>query len=246
MRFLQNFSLRVVVLTLAVVFCFVLVAPAQAALINPPVAGQTFPDLFVGCAGCVPVASLAPQTVLSSNGNWSGTLVTSVMFDPAAIAGVRAGGGLDFFYQISNNSPCIGCTSGPDTIGRFTAISFLPAQIPGGLLVDIGINGGAVPLYNPAGSAMPGLVDRVPPGDTIGWGYATPGSVALTPGTTSIIMEIATNALNYTVGHASALDGGTANYLAFQPASGVPEPGTTLLIGAGMLALASLRRIRRS
>jgi len=246
MRFLQNFSLRVVVLTLAVVFCFVLVAPTQAALINPPVAGQSIPDLFAGCAGCVLVATLAPQTVLSSNGNWSGTLVTSVFLDPAAIGGVRAGAGLDFFYQISNNSPCIGCTAGPDNIGRFTAISFLPGQIPGGLLVDIGINGGSVPGFNPAGAASPGLVDRVPPGDTIGWGYATPGSVALTPGTTSIIMEVATNALNYTVGHASALDGGTANYLAFQPASGVPEPGTTLLIGAGMLALASLRRIRRS
>ena len=71
MSFLQNFSLRAVVLTLAVVFCFVLVAPTQAALINPPVAGQSIPDLFAGCAGCVLVATLAPQTVLSSNGNWS-------------------------------------------------------------------------------------------------------------------------------------------------------------------------------
>src|SRR2546423_6273691 len=118
MSFLQNFSRRTVVLALAVVFCFVLVAPTQAALINPPVAGQSLPDLFVGCAGCVLVATLAPQTVLSSNGNWSGTLVTSVFLDPAAIGGVRSGPGLDFFFQISNNSPCIGCTAGPDNIGR--------------------------------------------------------------------------------------------------------------------------------
>ena len=58
MSFLQNFSPRILVLALAVVFCFVLVAPTQAAQINPPIAGQSIPDLFAGCAGCVLGAKL--------------------------------------------------------------------------------------------------------------------------------------------------------------------------------------------
>jgi hypothetical protein len=248
--FHTNFSLRALILPLAVVFCFVVAAPSQAALINPPDPNPFFSDQFTdgGCTGCIFLASLPPQIVFGTNLGgvvaFQATLNTAVFSDPNN----NFGGGLDFFYQLSNASPCPTCTQGPDNIGRFSAINFGPNVIaPGTLLVDIGWNDGAVPGFNAAGTANAGFVDRSPPGSTIGWDFRSPGSVALTAGSTSVILEIQTNAHSFSTGHASAIDGGTANFNAFQPsvASSVPEPTSALLIGIGMLGLASFRRYSR-
>jgi hypothetical protein len=248
--FHTNFSSKALMVSLAVVFCFVVAEPSQAALINPPDPNPFFSDQFTdgGCTGCTFLASLPAQTVPGTNLGgvvaFLATLNTAVFFDPNN----NLGGGLDFFYQLSNLSPCATCTQGPDSIGRFSAINFGPNVIaPGTLLVDIGWNDGAVPGFNAAGTANAGFVDRVPPGSTIGWDFKSPGSVSLTPGSTSVILEIQTNALHYSFGAASAIDGGTANFNTFQPtsASPTPEPASALLIGIGMLGLASFRRYSR-
>ncbi len=248
--FHTNFSLRASVLCLGMVFCFIVVAPSQAALINPPDPNPFFSDQFTdgGCVGCTFLASLPTQTVPGTNLGgvvaFQSTLNTAVFFDPNN----NFGGGLDFFYQISNLAPCPTCTQGPDSIGRFSAINFGPNVIaPGTLLVDIGWNDGPVPGFNAAGTANAGFVDRVPPGSTIGWDFKSPGSVSLTPGSTSVILEIQTNAKFFSIGHASAIDGGTANFNAFAPSSTspTPEPASALLIGIGMLGLASFRRYSR-
>jgi hypothetical protein len=247
----KNFSLRALTLSLAVVFCFVVAAPSQAALINPPDPNPFFSDQFTdgGCTGCDLLASLPTQTVFGTNLGgvvaFKVTLDTAVFFDPNN----NFGGGLDFFYQLSDLAACPTCTQGPDTIERFSAINFGPNVIaPGTLLVDVGWNDGAVPGFNAAGTANAGFVDRVPPGSTVGWDFKSPGSVSLTPGTTSVILEVQTNAQHYSTGEAAAIDGGTANFYAFEPSlsSPVPEPASaTLLICIGMLGLAGFRRYSR-
>jgi hypothetical protein len=212
---------RAIVLPLTVVFWFVPPVLMHAVQINPPAPGTQTPGIFVGCSGCTLVASIAPQTVTSSNGNWQAILVTAVFNDPNPIAGVRSGAGLDFFYQITNVSPCTVCISVPDIITRFIAIDFSTtgSNFPG-LLVDIGINIGSVPGFNSAGTAQ-GLVDRVPPGDRIGFSFtdSAPLSVPLTPGSTSLILEIATNATHYKAGKSASIDGGTADFNSFGPSA---------------------------
>lgn len=210
---------RAVYLGLGFVSCFVLAVLAYGALINPPDLQPHSPDPFSGCSGCTFLAALPPQTVTSSNRNWQATMVTAVFMDPTPITGLRSGAGLDFFYQITNVSPCTACTSGPDDIVRFVVVDFSTASTPG-LLVDVGINAGPVPGFTGAGpsSARPGDVDRVPPGDVIGWNFHHPGSVSLAPGTTSIILEIATNATHYKPGKSAGIDGGTADFNSFAPA----------------------------
>ena len=59
-------------------------------------------------------------------------------------------------------------------------------------------------------------------------------------------MVIETDATHFNSGWTSIIDGGATNVAAFEPTSGVPEPGSLLLVGLGMVGLASLRRLRRS
>ncbi len=234
-----GFGQRTFILALALLVCFVFGGLAQASVLVPAMGVELPPDIFTTCTGCTLLASTGPQMVLSSNSNWEVNLIAAVYMDPNAVAGVRTGAGLDFMYQATNVTPCAGCTSGPDAIGRVTAINFT------GFGTDVGYNTGGAALGDgfTNGTSTPGLVDRNT-ADTIGWGFSVPGSVPLLPGDTSVVLEVETNATSYTQGHAAALDGGTANVLSYQPAS-VPEPASTLLMAGGLLALAGLRRFRR-
>ena len=54
-----------------------------------------------------------------------------------------------------------------------------------------------------------------------------------------------TNATNFKAGFANVIDGGVSTVGAYQPASGVPEPMTMLLLGGGLIALAGVRRFRK-
>ena len=261
MSLLSKLSLRAGVLALAVVFC-ILAMPSSAALLNPPAfpgPGFAFPDPFTGCtpaANCTLAAALAPQTLAGKDINgkiyYTATLVTAVYMDTTPIAGVRAGAGLDFFYQLTNAAactpaPCTGTVSGlPDAIGRVIAANF---DLPG-LLIDVGTwtgtPGGAF-VATTFASPTPGTVDRQT-ANVIGFNFSAPGSNPLSPGTTSQILFIATNATAFTSGIVNTENAGTANFSALQPAlqARVPEPTSAVFVGLGLLGLAGVRRLRRN
>src|SRR4051794_25356171 len=176
-------------------------SPAHAALLNPggtnvgpgdPLATQYALDTAAGPA-------LATTGVINFTGVdalgavfYTGTL-EQVVYRSVASAGnlaCPAGGCLDFYYQFHNN------TGSADAIARMTTVSFT------GFVTDVGTNANAVSLPGIIGtpSATPTSEDRSATGSTIGFSFGTTVTTHVSPGQTTQIVGILTNATAYTLG----------------------------------------------
>jgi hypothetical protein len=168
-------------------------------------------------------------------GTSSGTLVSAVYRNPS--------GTLDFYYQVTDNLTAPNCGGGgqpfcdplsretdTDFIGWATAVGFRidGASLPSTVFVD--------------GTVAPVTADRNGVGNVVGFSFIPPDSSKIQPGQTSNVLVISTNAMNYKAGNASVIDGGVTTVASFEPAPGVPEPASLLLIGGGFVVLGLVRR----
>lgn len=200
---------------------------------NTITAGQCVGGL---CFGSLSIFNNAPGTLLASTSTsftavdnlgvakYSGTVRSAVYRNSTNT--------LDFYYQFTNN------VASADSVGRLTTTNFA------GFTTDVGNrldnwDGAGIFL---AGTQAATSADRSLSGGTIGFGFGAMSSL-INPGETTATLVVRTNAIYYGLGSVTTQNGAVYTASAYAPAiSDAPEPGTYALLGAGLAAIAVLRR----
>jgi hypothetical protein len=187
------------------------------------------------CPGALDIFNNLPGTLLDSTSvtftaldaqnvaRYNGTLRTAVYRN--------ASNTLDFYYQFSNN------VTSADSVGRLTMTNFSGFTTDVGYRSDNWDGGGQFVAATQAALSA----DRSSNGGVIGFGFGA-GYAKIDPGDISATLVVRTNAYAYTAGSVTTQNGAVYTTASFAPSSGVPEPGTYVTIGAGLIALAALRR----
>lgn len=180
---------------------------------------------FLPTATSLPGGPLASFSSPYTGGFISGTVNEEVFQGPS--------GGLDFFYQVTDNATTGGSAS--DGLTKLTLTDFQGYATS----VDYVIN-------NPAGGTAPTTADRqaVSNGRTIDFNFAA----NIPAGGESDWVEILTNATMFsqTNGSIGISDGGPTTVGSAPGPAAAPEPATMGLIGGGLALLGAARWRRRA
>jgi len=204
----------------------------------------------VGVMGATPLAHatvLNPgdsSTTISTSTLAGLTLVDTFSVTPAPLAGPGGGvpqsifgtyqewvyadaaGHLTFLEQVNldSSSTLVHRVTASTYTGFTTNVSYLTGSLPA-----TATSGGTAP-NNTGGT----VIDRTTAA-TVGFNFTT---TPISPGTSSAVLVIATNATSYDrLGVLSVIDGTTSSNLTFEPTNAVPEPSTMALAGLGAMGL---------
>lgn len=174
------------------------------------------PDDMGETPGTLLATQLDPFSFTTSSGVTDGAIKTEVFRE--------AGGTLDFYYIVFN------APNSATSVMRETDLNF------SGWMTSV--------AFRSDGSNVPGFVNgNIPPlsadldasGSTVGFNFG-----GVPPNQRSRVVVVSTNALSYAPGSVTIDSSGPLR--TFQPA--VPEPGSFVLFGAGLVALAAAVRKR--
>lgn len=194
--------------------------------------GPAMADSLAAGGSVVPTSlSALPSglTLLASNGGPGYTLTGAggtASGTATAWVYMTSGGTLDFAYQVTNNA------SSTDFVDTLSMASFA------GFTTD-------VDYVNTPGDNAPSTATRsTGSGSVVNFDFFPNDIVA---GDTSDVLLIETNATTFNPGTLSLIDSGVATVAAFGPATpAMPEPGSLLMIGSGLLGLMAFRRRQRA
>ncbi len=175
------------------------------------------------------VANPLTETGFTTEASTSGTFSTPVESGTYSAYVVRTNTGtLDFVYQFSNNA------SSKAQVERISAFNFA------GYTTNVGYVAGT----DAGTGGAPDTADRTTDGKVVGFNFLATG---VTPGSTSDIVVIATNATTWTSGTYTFQDGGATTVTAYSPGvvAATPEPSSLASAGIGGLMLFGVYRARR-
>lgn len=176
------------------------------------------PDVFTATSGFTLLASTSSNINPIPGSSFNATYQESVVRD---VNNIYCSTCLDFLIFASN--------AGPGIFERLSTSAFA------GFLTDVGYTA------TPSG-VTPVSVDRSGNGNVIGFNFIPPGS-SVDSAQSTAILEIQTNATNYTAGLVSIQDGSSGFGAGFAPTS-TPEPVSMTLFGTGLLAIGTSKKLK--
>jgi hypothetical protein len=195
---------------------------ANATLLTPNVISNSVDVVASDFGGTL----LDSATTLINNPSYNGFARTAV-YD--------TGTGLDFYYQFSNDSTSI------NGVARFSMFDFSSENDD---IVQVFQTANGFDMFV-NGTEMSDGADRTTPG-VIGFSFEPNGASKITPGTSSYIQIIRTNARDYVAGNFGLLNGWGDNAVAFAPAIPEPETYAMMLAGLGLIGFIGRRRLTQA